>query len=282
MNFSIIGPSGYIAHRHLEAVRACGGQVISYLDIERFTQMDNSAEYFNSEESFFSSFDFKKPDFCIICSPNHLHKNHIIQSLQKEVDVICEKPICISSTELTEIKKALSVTSAKVYSIMQLRLHPVMQVMKDFASSTSFHEQLSRISVITPRDQAYLDSWKTQKKFSGGILFNLGIHYFDLLIESYGRPLESHIIFNDRLRAKGSTYFQKLKVEWFFSIDPNDQLPGLKPQRIFEIDGHEITFDNVAGDLHTKNYESILVRNSQFDLSSIMSTMKLMFSLNEQ
>jgi UDP-N-acetyl-2-amino-2-deoxyglucuronate dehydrogenase len=282
MNFSIIGPSGYIAHRHLEAIRATGGQVISYLDIKQLNHLDNSSEYFNSEDSFFSSFDFKKPDFCIICSPNHLHKNHIIQSLKKGVDVICEKPICISSIELEEIEKALSMSGAKLYSIMQLRLHPVIQAMKDLANSESSHEQLSRISVITPRDQAYLDSWKIQKKFSGGILFNLAIHYFDLLIVAYGRPLNSHIIFNDKLRAKGTTSFQKLKVEWFFSIDPEDQLPDLKPQRIFKIDGREIIFDNVAGDLHTKNYESILARDGHFDLSSIMPTMNLMFSLNEQ
>ena len=137
------------------------------------------------------------------------------------------------------------------------------------------------ISVITPRNREYLNSWKTDVKLSGGILFNLGIHYFDLLIQAFGRPLESKVIQNSDLRANGVTNFNELSVEWFFSIDPKDQIKN-EPQRIFNVDGQEIIFSKVSNDLHFENYNRIMSKTDDFKLDNVLTTMECLLEINEK
>jgi UDP-N-acetyl-2-amino-2-deoxyglucuronate dehydrogenase len=281
MKFSIVGPSGYIANRHLKSIKQLNGTIISYLDLKKLDSMDESISFFSDKELYFNSFIDSKPDFCIICSPNHLHAQHINASLRAGVSVICEKPLCISSDELKSIQKTINETNLQVHSIMQLRLHPVADILSAISANIK-KNKIAKISVITPRDKKYLESWKVKKEYSGGILFNLGIHYFDLLIQAFGNPVKSEVFFNDPLRAKGSTDFKNLKVEWFFSIDPSDQPPKSSPQRIFNIDNEEITFHEVGNDLHCENYLHILDGSNKFNLDNVLSTMSYMFTTNEE
>ncbi len=281
MKFSIIGPSGYIGHRHLEAIQNLEGSLLSYLDIKECNSIDKNVPYYSKEEEFFSSFKVVKPNFCVICSPNYMHARQIIECIDSGISVICEKPLCIKNEELNHIEKKLKNSDAKLFSIMQLRLHPVLKEIKRISNSSDKNKE-AKISVITPRDKDYLDSWKTKKKYSGGILFNLGIHYFDLLIQVFGNPSKSELIYNEELKAKGATYFKDLKVEWYFSIDPEDQTNHKDAQRIFNINGEDIVFSSVPNDLHYENYSKIISGDSNFDFYSILPTMEYILNLNER
>ncbi len=280
MRFSIIGPSGYIGIRHLDAIEANNGEVISYLDIKEYEHLSKKS-FYKDEENFFKSLKKDNIDFCVICSPNYLHYKHIISSLKSGVDVICEKPLCIKKEELLSIEKTIEETGNKVYSIMQLRLHPVLSQLKNISEKNTYNKT-AKIKVISPRDKSYLESWKTKRDFSGGILFNLGIHYFDLLINAFGYPKESNIISNGDMRSYGTSVFESLKVDWFFSIDPEDQDKNRSPQRVFEIDGEEITFHNVSTDLHHENYKEIIENSDKFSFKDIKSTIEYMLTINEK
>ncbi len=279
MNFSIIGPSGYIGKRHLDAINKLDGKIVSYLDLKPCNEV-NEGIFFENPDDFFSSFQNSNPDYCIICSPNYLHAEHILKSLDFNTEVICEKPICINKEELNVIQEKAMKARKNVYSIMQLRLHPVIDILKQIAINKS-QNKTALISVITPRNKEYLNSWKTDKKLSGGILFNLGIHYFDLLIQAFGRPLESKVIQNSDLRANGVTNFNELSVEWFFSIDPKDQIKN-EPQRIFNVDGQEIIFSKVSNDLHFENYNRIMSKTDDFKLDNVLTTMECLLEINEK
>lgn len=277
-NFAIIGPTGYIGKRHLKAINEVGGNLVCYLDVKKSSDITDGVKYFKDQEEFFKSFKKYKIDYCVICSPNHLHYSHILSSLISESNVICEKPITISKQQFQDIEKYTKKCNKTISSIMQLRLHPVLNKIKEICNAKK-ENTLAEIEVITPRDDDYLRSWKTDKKFSGGIIFNLGIHYFDLLICALGAPTKTDVNFIERLRAKGVTYFEDFKVNWFFSIDPKDQNKNIEPSRVFKINDKDIVFSSVPNDLHVENYKHILNSND-FDLHSIKPTMEYIFSIN--
>ena len=158
MNFSIIGPSGYIGKRHLDAINKLDGKIVSYLDLKPCNEV-NEGIFFENPDDFFSSFQDSNPDYCIICSPNYLHAEHILKSLDFNTEVICEKPICINKEELSVIQEKAMKARKNVYSIMQLRLHPVIDILKKIAINKS-QNKTALISVITPRNKEYLNSWK--------------------------------------------------------------------------------------------------------------------------
>jgi len=277
--FALIGPSGYIGKRHIDAINNNNGKIVAYYDINECNFFDDKTSYYTQENVFFDALKDIKPDFCVVCSPNHLHCKHIISSIKSDIDVISEKPICIGSDEHRLIKNTIKSTGRNVHSIMQLRLHPVMDILKSISSSTT--NKTAEISFITPRDKEYLDSWKTKKELSGGILFNLGVHYFDLLIEAFGEPIKSDVEFNESYKAKGSTFFESLTVNWYFSIDPSDQNSLSGTQRIFRVEDKEIEFSRVPNDLHTENYSAILNDSNLFSFDKVEKTMNFMFSINE-
>lgn len=276
--FSIIGPSGYIAGRHIESIRKLNGKIISYLDIQKCHDLSPSIEYFDNEKDYFKSFKTNKPDYCVICSPNYLHASQAAEALKNGVNVICEKPICISKKELQELTVLDKSLPNGLYSIMQLRLHPVLKEIRKLLK-TSEYPVSSKITFITPRDEDYLNSWKTNPKYSGGIIFNLGIHYFDLLIKVFGKPIKTKVDFNEKLRAKGTTEFLNLKTEWFFSIDPADQNADGRPNRLFKINDKEINFNSLSEDLHQLNYKNILSGENDFSISNIMNTMEYILDI---
>ena len=280
MNFSIIGPTGYIGKRHLEAIEHHDGSVISYLDINKSIELQNS-KYFKDQNEFFDSFDNLKPDYCVICSPNYLHFSQVIASLEKNVNVICEKPLCISNLELSKLISAEDKSLASIFSIMQLRLHPVTKRLRNISLNNN-SKKTAEIRIVTPRDKSYLESWKVKKVYSGGILFNLGIHYFDLLINAFGDVLHTEIDINEQLKSSGKTAFKDLEVDWFFSIDPDDQGPDLKPMRTFKINNEEINFHKVSNDLHYDNYDSIFNNSELFDLPSVLPIMRYICEINEK
>lgn len=283
MNFSLIGASGYIASRHINAIEKLGGKILIYHDITRNLSLEESGvKFIESEDNFFDFVKTNKIDYCVICCPNFLHFKMICLSLNAGSEVISEKPLCLTSEELYEIEKISSEKKLNVYTIMQLRLHPVAKKLRNLADHVQKNNlrQNSIIKFITPRDNAYLKSWKTNKELSGGILFNLGVHYFDLLIQAFGEPIESNIEYIDSLNAKGLTKFKNLDVDWIFSIIPSNE-KKINPERVFTINKENINFSKVDNDLHVENYIEIL-DHKNFSIADIKDTMNFMFNLNKE
>ena len=265
MKFSIIGPSGYIAKRHLAAIeRLESSSIYSYLDIQDsdFPVKTKKSKFFSDQEEFFQDLEINPVNFLVICSPNHLHFNQILRSVEVGIPVICEKPICITCEDLEALNSLQDDKRDLIHSIMQLRLHPVASQIKDLISSNKSSIN-ANIQFLTRRDDAYKKSWKVKQEFSGGILFNLGVHYFDLLFNALGIPLDSTVETLNDFTAKGVTRFSRGQLNWFFSIDDQHLTATQNTIREFSINKTTIDFSNVSEDLHYLNYLEI-INNNQF------------------
>lgn len=263
MKFSIIGPSGYIAKRHLAAIsRLESTSIYSYLDLQDsdFPVKTKKSKFFNNQENFFQDLEINTVDFLVICSPNHLHFSQILRSVEIGIPVICEKPICINYKDLEVLSLLPDDKRNLIHSIMQLRLHPVADQIKESISSNKLSIN-ANIKFVTRRDDAYKESWKVKREFSGGILFNLGVHYFDLIFNALGQPLESKIDTLDDFTAKGVTRFSQGQLNWFFSIDDDYLTETQDTIREFSIDNTKIDFSSVSEDLHYLNYLEIINNN---------------------
>ena len=172
MKFSIIGPSGYIAKRHLAAIsRLESTSIYSYLDLQDsdFPVKTKKSKFFHNQENFFQDLEINTVDFLVICSPNHLHFSQILRSVEIGIPVICEKPICINYRDLEVLSLLPDDKRNLIHSIMQLRLHPVADQIKESISSNKLSIN-ANIKFVTRRDDAYKESWKVKREFSGGIL----------------------------------------------------------------------------------------------------------------
>jgi UDP-N-acetyl-2-amino-2-deoxyglucuronate dehydrogenase len=283
MNFSIIGPSGYIAGRHLDAIiKLSSYNIVSYLDLlpSKFRGLNSKTKFFNDEVAFFSDLCSHDVDFLIICSPNFMHFQQIKKSLELGINVISEKPICINSNELDQLVHISNASKADIFGIMQLRMHPVAMKLKNIASNIE-NPTSGKISFITHRDEDYKKSWKVSTQKSGGILFNLGVHYFDLLIQAFGKPINSRVLSLDDFHAFGSTEFVNLSIDWKFSIRDDDLPANQNTLREFIINNQTIDFSNVSNDLHFENYKEI-INNKQFKLSDLYDSHLMVAKINEQ
>lgn len=283
MNFSIIGPSGYIAVRHLDAIsKLPSHNIVSYLDLSpsEFNGQNQGTQFFDNEKEFFNCLPNQDIDFLVICSPNFMHFQQIKKSLELGVNVISEKPVCINSNDLDELSIISENSNADIFGIMQLRLHPVVKKLKNIASSID-KPTAGKITFITHRDENYKKSWKVSTDKSGGILFNLGIHYFDLLIQAFGKPIKSRVLSLDDFHAFGSTEFLNLNIDWNFSIRDEDLPTNQNTLREFIINDQIIDFSNVSSDLHFENYKQI-IDNKQFKLSELYDSHLMVAKINEQ
>ncbi|MDC0441110.1 Gfo/Idh/MocA family oxidoreductase [Gammaproteobacteria bacterium] len=263
MKFSIIGPSGYIAKRHLAAISSLEStSIYSYLDLQDsdFPVKTKKSKFFNDQENFFQDLQKNCVDFLVICSPNHLHFSQILRSVEIGIPVICEKPICINHRDLEVLSLLPDDKRNLIHSIMQLRLHPVVDQIQDLISS-NHSSIIADIQFVTRRNDEYKKSWKVKREFSGGILFNLGIHYFDLLFNVLGQPLDTKIETLNDFTAKGLTCFSRGQLNWFFSIDDMHLTETQNTIREFSIDNTKIDFSKVSEDLHHLNYLEIINNN---------------------
>ena len=276
MNFAIIGPSGYIAQRHINAIEKIPNACIqSYLDLHEFNfeTLDYQPRCFLDEDIFFDELSSNNCDYLAICSPNHLHASQIIKALKKNVNVICEKPIFFNSNDQLLIEDALSDSSANLHGIMQLRLHPVVARLNKFISDENDLPKIGTLKFITKRDSDYKRSWKVDNSLSGGILFNLGIHYFDLAIQTFGVPKFTEITNKSIFSISGRSIFknEEFCLNWQISIDDNDLTQGKDTLREFSFGDYQIDFSSVDNDLHYQNYLSIL-EGDNFSYDNLKST----------
>ena len=272
-NFALIGVAGFIAPRHLQAIRDTGNTVVAALD--KFDSVGIMDSYFPHADFFteFERFDRhleklhrqgRKIDFVTICSPNYLHDSHIRFALRHQADAICEKPLVLNPWNLDALSEIEKETGHTVYTILQLRLHPVIQNLKKEidSSPTDKHFNVS-LDYITSRGNWYHHSWKGDETKSGGIATNIGIHFFDMLLWIFGKPTRSPEADIHTDHATGTLHLQRATVTWRLSINaahlhPEVAVSGKRTFRSLKLEGREIEFSDGFTDLHTTCYRQIL------------------------
>ena len=265
-NFALIGAAGYIAKRHVEAINDNNGDLLMISDpndnvgyIDRF--FPNSL-FFKEIERFdreLSRYDYKekKIDYVSICSPNYLHDSHIRLALRNNCNVICEKPLVLKTEHLKMLSKLEEKFDRKIYTILQLRHHDVIKSLK-LKMKNSKSRNFVDLEYITPRGKWYDYSWKGNFDKSGGVLFNIGIHFFDMLIWLFGPVIDYKSIIEEK-SAHGFIKLQNADVKFKLSIKKKD-LPydEWKPYRSLVINDEKFDFSDGFTDLHTKSYNEIL------------------------
>jgi len=272
-NFGIIGVAGYIAVRHLHAIKETGNNLLASLD--RFDSVGRIDNYFPESDFFveFERFDrhFEKLkrtgtkiDYVSICSPNYLHDSHIRFALRHQAEAICEKPIVLNPWNVEALQEIENETGHKIYTILHLRLHPRIKELRErILSGPKGKVYDVDMSYITSRGNWYHISWKGDIQKSGGVATNIGIHFFDMLSWIFG-PTKSNIVhLSEPNKVAGYLELENARIRWFLSLDYNDIPDSVKKtgQRTFRsitVEGEEIEFSEGFTDLHTLSYKEIL------------------------
>ncbi len=223
-NFALIGVAGYIAIRHVRAIKETNNVLLASLD--KFDSVGFLDQYFPEADFFveFERFDRhvdklkrmgKQIDYVSICSPNFLHDSHIRFALRNKADAICEKPIVLNPWNVEALMEAEKVTGRRVYNILQLRLHPsIIELKKKIDAGPKDKIYDIDLSYITSRGKWYHFSWKGDKNKSGGIATNIGVHFFDMLTWIFG-PVKSNIVHHTSDEtAAGYLELEKARVRW--------------------------------------------------------------------
>ena len=271
--FALIGAAGYIAPRHLKAIKETGNDLVVAMDINDSVGIMDShfpdAEFF-TEFELFSGFveDLKqkgeKLDYVAVCSPNYLHLPHMKFALQNGIDVICEKPLVLHTEDLDILKRYETQHGAKVNSILQLRLHPSIIALRDKVAAAPVDKVFDvNLTYLTSRGKWYLKSWKGFDEKSGGVATNIGVHFYDMLHFIFGKILHNEVHYRDEKTSCGFLRYERANVRWFLSIDanhlPENAVQGEKlTYRSIDIEGEELEFSGGFTDLHTQSYQRIL------------------------
>ncbi|MCG6188138.1 Gfo/Idh/MocA family oxidoreductase [Maribellus maritimus] len=269
--FGLIGAAGYIAERHMKAIKETGNKLLWAADqFDVMGRMDSyfpEAEFYLHENATQNLITETEPvDFISICSPNYIHASHIRFALKNSSDVICEKPLVIYPNELVELKRVEQETGKKVFTVLQLRYHPEILALKRQIENKSDKVYDVDLTYITSRGKWYFKSWKGDIEKSGGVATNIGIHFFDMLLWIFGKVRKNVVHIYEPHKAAGFLELEKANVRWFMSLDCDD-LPqntkekGLRTYRSINVSGEEIEFSGGFTDLHTVTYQNILSGN---------------------
>ncbi len=280
-NFALIGAAGYIAPRHIEAMQQTGNRLVAALDPhDSVGFLDKSfpnTAFFTEAEQFAKHLDIlrrrgetERVHYVSICSPNYLHDAHIRMALQQGADAICEKPLVLDLHSLDALEQIEKETGQRVYTILQLRVHPAIQKIKQDIEAWKKQSPASKkqvqIRYVTSRGNWYLQSWKNNPQKSGGLASNIGVHFFDMMLWLFGSVQQQEVQLSEQQRMRGVIELEHATVSWFLSIDSNDlptqiQQTGQRTYRSITIDGEEMEFSDGFTDLHTKVYEETLKGN---------------------
>jgi len=274
-NFALIGVGGYIAPRHMKAIKETGNELVAAMDPNDSVGIMDShfpnAEFFTEFERFDRHLDklrrannHKQVDYISICSPNYLHDSHMRFAMRCGADAICEKPLVLNPWNIDGLLDIEKDTGRKVNTILQLRVHPAIIALKErvrSASKGTKHEV--DLTYITSRGHWYLQSWKGDMKKSGGIATNIGVHFFDMLHFIFGTLQDNKVHLSTDTKAAGYLEYEQARVRWFLSVDVEDvpqaqRDAGQRTFRSITVDGEEIEFSGGFTDLHTRSYEEIL------------------------
>ena len=273
-NFGLIGASGYIAPRHMKAIKETGNNLLAAFDRNDSVGIIDS--YFPNADFFveFERFDrhveklrYDKKillDYISICSPNYLHDAHMRFALRSGADAICEKPLVLNPWNIDKLEKVEINTGKKIYNILQLRVHPSIIALKEkIKNSSKDTKHEVDLTYLTSRGSWYDTSWKGNFEKSGGIATNIGVHFYDMLSWIFGKVQENVVHYHEKDVAAGYLEFENARVRWFLSIN-SDYLPkDIKEKeqttfRSIKIDGDELEFSGGFKDLHTMVYKDII------------------------
>lgn len=273
MNFALIGAGGYIAPRHMEAIKSLGHNLVAAVDandsvgiLDRYFP---DAKFFTDFERFEAFLEKRnasgaeKVDFISICSPNYLHASHIKAAFRLGANAICEKPLVLTATELDELAAAEKRFDRRLYTVLQLRVHDAIIDLKKKveASGKSMHE--IDLQYFTSRGNWYHESWKGEVKKSGGLSTNIGVHFFDMLTWIFGAAKEATLTQKSATTEAGTLKLERANVKWLLSID-REALPeqakvsGKTTYRSLKIDGSEFEFSEGFTELHNRVYKDVL------------------------
>lgn len=272
-NFAVIGVGGYIAPRHLRAIRDTGNRLIAAVDqkdsVGVLDQYSFDVKFFTEIERFDRHLEKLRrgPDegrahYVSVCSPNYLHDAHCRLALRVGADVICEKPLVINPWNFDALQELEAETHHRINTVLQLRVHPsLIQLKESLAQQGGQHEV--ELTYITSRGPWYHVSWKGHEDKSGGIATNIGVHFFDLLLWLFGPMQGIRVYHADDNRMSGFIELERARVRWFLSVDKEDlplqaKTAGKTTFRSITVDGKEIEFSEGFTDLHTRVYEETL------------------------
>lgn len=290
--FALLGAAGYIAPRHMKAIKDTGNELLAALDpFDSVGIIDSyfpSAHFFTEFERFDRHIDKLRrkgvgPDYVAICSPNFLHDAHIRFGLRNQASVICEKPLVLNPWNVDALAEIEQEYPGKVYNILQLRLHPSIQALKAKIEANPDKVYDIDLTYLTSRGNWYFRSWKGDMGKSGGIASNIGVHFYDMLLWIFGGLKQNHVHAHEKDYAAGYLELEKANVRWFLSVN-EDYLPEevkVKGQRTFRsitVDGEEIEFSGGFTDLHTRCYEDIL-KGGGFGLEDARPSIELVHKI---
>jgi len=296
-NFALMGAGGYIAPRHLKAIKETNNNLIAALD--KFDSVGIMDRYFPDADFFveFERFDrhlekLKRNhqinlDYVSICTPNYLHDSHIRMALRSGADAICEKPIVLNPWNLDALAAIEEESQGNIYTILQLRLHEaIIQLKNKVALSVKNGKYDVDLTYITSRGKWYDVSWKGDESKSGGIATNIGVHFYDMLSWVFGSVQENVVHLREKNKAAGYLEFENARVRWFLSIDENDLPEEVKEKqqrtyRAIEIDNEALEFSEGFTELHTKSYQKILL-NEGFGLEEVRSSIEIVHDIRNK
>ncbi len=274
-NFALIGAAGYIAPRHLKAIRDTGNRLVAATDphdsVGILDQYSFDTRFFTEIERFDRHLEKlrrglqeNRVHYVSVCSPNYLHDAHCRLALRIGADVICEKPLVINPWNLDPLEELEAETGHRINTVLQLRLHPeLVRLRQQLLAARSSRQHDVVLTYITSRGAWYHTSWKGVAEKSGGIASNIGIHFFDLLLWLFGGAGECRLYLSDSRRMSGFIELEHARVRWFLSVDRSDLPPqaleaGKNTFRSITVDGSEVEFSEGFTDLHTRVYEQAL------------------------
>ena len=272
-NFGLIGAAGYIAPRHMNAIKDLGHQLSIAYDINDSVGIIDSispqSEFYTEFERFYDRASQLKRypksalDYVSICSPNYLHHSHITGGLRLGADVICEKPLVPTPALLDDLELVEKETGKRVFNILQLRHHDAILKLRDRVAKAPLDKKFDvELTYITYRGKWYFESWKGDQRKSFGVATNIGVHFYDMLHFVFGKLQKNVVHYSGEAKAAGYLEYERARVRWFLSIDANDLPEDVKGKkttfRSIDISGEQLEFSEGFTDLHTISYQEIL------------------------
>ncbi len=294
VRFALVGAAGYIAPRHMKAIKDTGNELVAAVDKYDGVGVIDSyfpgADFFVETERFDRHLDklrrkgSRKIDYVSICSPNYLHDAHIRMALRNEAHAICEKPLVLNPWNVDALKEIEEETERRINVILQVRLHPsIIELKREIENGPKDKIYDIDLTYITCRGKWYFISWKGDVQKSGGVATNIGIHFFDMLTWIFGDVNQNIIHYQDSRTSAGFLQLDRARVRWFMSLDEEVLPPAIrnKGQRTFRsitVEGKEIEFSGGFTDLHTESYVNIL-NNKGYSVDDARKSIDIVFEI---
>ena len=274
--FALIGAAGYIAPRHMKAIKETGNQLVAALDPNDSVGVLDSyfpdADFFIEFERFDRHIDKRRRmgepvDYVSITSPNYLHDAHIRFALRSGAHAICEKPLVLNPWNIDALSEIEAESGRRIHTVLQLRHHDAIKALRETVAAAPADKIFDvDLTYLTSRGHWYHMSWKGNAEKSGGIATNIGVHFFDMLSWVFGPRRACVVHVHERSVAAGYLEFERARVRWFLSINadhlpPDAKAAGKRTYRSIQIEGQELEFSEGFTDLHTVIYSDILTGN---------------------